>query len=129
MGSGAWQTTEGRYKSIMAVLMPCRSDRSGLGLAPYTHLADGRMQLILVKQCSRLQYLRFLASIPVTGGFICLLASRLLVSFQIAREQAVSIRGCLAHLRYTLNAALFVDNWLMAHAGMARLAAGVRATS
>ncbi|KAK9812251.1 hypothetical protein WJX73_007417 [Symbiochloris irregularis] len=62
-----WQVREGRYKSIMAVLMPCRSDRSTLGLAPYSHLADGRLQLILVRQCSRLQYLRFLASIPVSG--------------------------------------------------------------
>ena len=67
--TGAWQMRQGRFKSIMAVLMPCRSDRSEQGLAPFSHLADGRMQLILVGACSRLHYLRFLASIPVTGAF------------------------------------------------------------
>lgn len=64
----AWRTREGTFKSIMAVLMPCRSDRSAQGLAPFSHLADGRLQLILVRQCSRASYLRFLTSIPSHGA-------------------------------------------------------------
>ena len=120
-------SVEGRFQAIMAVLMPCRSDRSaqvgptwfsscfapghvsrqpgtvdvsaklsrrqlgvthaqqqvtGLlqplkaapgaqGLAPFGHLADGRLHLVLVKACSRLQFLRFLASIPSRGGRPC----------------------------------------------------------
>lgn len=58
---------QGDFKGIMAVISPCRSDRSTLGLFPYSHLSDGRLHLILVKNCSILQYLRFLASIPLTG--------------------------------------------------------------
>ena len=59
---------QGSFKSIMAVVIPCRSDQSTLGLSPYGHLADGRLHLILVRNCSVLQYLRFLASIPQTGA-------------------------------------------------------------
>ena len=64
---GVWKTIEGRFKSIMAVVIPCRSDQSTLGLSPYGHLADGRLHLILVKDCSIMDYLRFLISIPQTG--------------------------------------------------------------
>ena len=58
---------EGEFKSVMAIVTPCRSDQSSLGLAPYGHLADGLVQLVLVHKCSRLQYLRFLAAIPQAG--------------------------------------------------------------
>ena len=65
---GQWHTRAGSFKSIMAIVTPCRSDQSTLGLAPYSHLSDGRIQLVLVKECSILQYLQFLASIPQSGG-------------------------------------------------------------
>ena len=64
---GSWQHVEGEFKSVMAIVTPCRSDQSTLGLAPYGHLADGRVQLVLVHKCSVLQYLRFLAAIPQAG--------------------------------------------------------------
>jgi len=51
----------------MAVVTACRSDMSKHGLAPDAHLADGRLQLILVRDTSRFHYLRFMASIPRTG--------------------------------------------------------------
>lgn len=51
----------------MAVVMPCRSDRSDSGLAPFAHMADGSIHLIMVRKCSVAQYLRFLASIPRNG--------------------------------------------------------------
>ena len=61
---------QGDYKGIMVVVTPCRSDRSTLGLLPYSHLNDGRLHVILIRSCSVLQYLRFLASIPQTGEFL-----------------------------------------------------------
>lgn len=67
MLQGSWQHMEGEFKSVMAIVTPCRSDQSTLGLAPYGHLADGRIQLVLVHKCSVLQYLRFLAAIPQAG--------------------------------------------------------------
>ena len=50
------------------VVSPCRSDMSAHGLAPWAHLADGRLTLVLVRECSTLQYLRFLTSIPRHGA-------------------------------------------------------------
>lgn len=61
---------QGDYKGIMVVVTPCRSDRSTLGLLPYSHLNDGRLHVILIRSCSVLQYLRFLASIPQRGNSI-----------------------------------------------------------
>ena len=55
------------YKSVMVIVTPCRSDLSTKGLSPLSHLSDGRLTLALVKSCSVLQYLRFLALIPKTG--------------------------------------------------------------
>jgi len=52
----------------MVAVSPCRSDMSARGLAPWAHLADGRLTLMLVRDCSRLQYLRFLAAIPRAGA-------------------------------------------------------------
>lgn len=37
------------------------------GLAPFAHIADGCIHLIMVRKCSPVQYLRFLASIPRNG--------------------------------------------------------------
>lgn len=58
---------KGRFRSIMAIVTPCRSDLSPSGLSSGSHLADGRIRLIMVKECSQIQYLRFLASIPGNG--------------------------------------------------------------
>ena len=59
---------QGRYKSVMVVVTSCRSDMSSKGLSPHGHLCDGRLHLVLVHASSRLQYLRFLASIPRDGA-------------------------------------------------------------
>ncbi len=37
------------------------------GAAPTAHLADGRLVLVLVRRCSRLQYLRFLLLLAKGG--------------------------------------------------------------
>ncbi|KAK9903549.1 hypothetical protein WJX75_008659 [Coccomyxa subellipsoidea] len=66
-GEPAWTVVEGEFKSIMAIVTPCRSDMSAGGLARTVHLSDGRLKLVLVKRCSVLQYLRLLARIPMLG--------------------------------------------------------------
>lgn len=67
---------QGDFRSVMAIVTSCRSDLSPAGLSPHSHLADGRIRLVLVRKCSQLDYLRFLASIPKSGRRrICLLRS------------------------------------------------------
>lgn len=51
----------------MAIVTSCRSDMSPEGLSRHAQLADGRMHLVLVHQCSILQYLKFLSLIPTCG--------------------------------------------------------------
>ena len=72
---GSRQHLDGAFKSVMAIITPCRSDQSALGLSPYGHLSDGRIQMVLVHKCSVLQYLRFLAAIP-QGGESCMCCLR-----------------------------------------------------
>jgi ceramide kinase len=62
-----WVKLEGQYCSIMCVVTSCISDKSRQGLMPEAHLADGRLALVMVEGCSRLQYLRFLIQLASKG--------------------------------------------------------------
>jgi diacylglycerol kinase family enzyme len=62
-----WKTVEDDFAGVMLVIMPCRSDKSAAGVARYGHLSDGNIHLVLVRRCSRLQYLRFLLTMSSTG--------------------------------------------------------------
>jgi len=61
------KTVEGKFKGLMCVVSPCRSDKSVHGILPHAHLADGCMWLIMVRQCNHLQYLRFLVALSTSG--------------------------------------------------------------
>ncbi|KAF5838128.1 ATP-NAD kinase-like domain-containing protein [Dunaliella salina] len=62
-----WIATVGEYVSVMAVATPCRSDMTKRGIVPNGHLSDGRIYLILVSKCNRLDYLRFLIRLSSKG--------------------------------------------------------------
>ncbi|OCT87316.1 hypothetical protein XELAEV_18021014mg [Xenopus laevis] len=55
-----WTTIKGRFMAINAVSMSCACPRTPKGLSPAAHLADGSADLILVRKCSRLDFLRHL---------------------------------------------------------------------
>uniref|UniRef100_A0A8C2I6S0 Ceramide kinase n=1 Tax=Cyprinus carpio TaxID=7962 RepID=A0A8C2I6S0_CYPCA len=52
--------TGGKFLAINAASMSCACPRSPKGLSPSAHLADGTTDLILVRKCSRLDFLRHL---------------------------------------------------------------------
>ena len=62
-----WKVVEGSFAGIMLVVMPCRSQKSSKGVARYGHLSDGNIHLVMVKRCSRFQYLRFLMRLSNSG--------------------------------------------------------------
>lgn len=62
-----WVTVEDDFAGIMMVIMPCRSDKSAAGVARYGHLSDGNIHLVMVRRCSRFQYLRFLMTLSSKG--------------------------------------------------------------
>lgn len=55
-----WKTVKGKFMAVNAAVMSCACPRSPKGLSPAAHLADGTADLILVRKCSRLNFLRHL---------------------------------------------------------------------
>uniref|UniRef100_A0A8B9HGB3 Ceramide kinase C-terminal domain-containing protein n=1 Tax=Astyanax mexicanus TaxID=7994 RepID=A0A8B9HGB3_ASTMX len=55
-----WQVIRGKFLAINAACMSCACPRSPKGLSPSAHLADGTADLILVRKCSRIDFLRHL---------------------------------------------------------------------
>ncbi|XP_020600434.1 ceramide kinase-like [Orbicella faveolata] len=56
--SEGWHSIKGRFISVIGANISCACAKSPEGLSPSAHLADGCLDLILVKHTSRLQYLR-----------------------------------------------------------------------
>ncbi|XP_066579728.1 ceramide kinase [Amia ocellicauda] len=57
---GDWKEIQGTFLAINAASMSCACPRSPKGLSPAAHLADGTTDIILVRKCSRLNFLRHL---------------------------------------------------------------------
>ncbi|KAH3876609.1 hypothetical protein DPMN_000456 [Dreissena polymorpha] len=55
-----WRTVIGKFVAVNSVTMSCSCDLSPPGMSPYCHLGDGCMDLIMVSQCSRIEFLKFL---------------------------------------------------------------------
>ncbi|XP_029418249.1 ceramide kinase [Nannospalax galili] len=55
-----WQVINGKFLAINATNMSCACPRSPGGLSPAAHLGDGSSDLILIRKCSRFNFLRFL---------------------------------------------------------------------
>uniref|UniRef100_A0A8C5LAE8 Ceramide kinase n=1 Tax=Jaculus jaculus TaxID=51337 RepID=A0A8C5LAE8_JACJA len=55
-----WQVISGKFLAINATNMSCACPRSPQGLSPAAHLGDGSSDLILIRKCSRFNFLRFL---------------------------------------------------------------------
>ncbi|KAK3592499.1 hypothetical protein CHS0354_026620 [Potamilus streckersoni] len=60
--SDGWQTIRGRFCSIKCLTLSCACSLSDKGLAPNCHLGDGCSDLVLVRECSRFNFFRFLLS-------------------------------------------------------------------
>ncbi|VDK33117.1 unnamed protein product [Taenia asiatica] len=61
--TGGWRVIKGDFVAVNAFLISCRCAKSPLGPAPSAHLGDGFLDLILVRRCSRMQYLRYLVQL------------------------------------------------------------------
>ncbi|XP_026961831.1 ceramide kinase [Sagmatias obliquidens] len=55
-----WKVVCGQFLAINATNMSCACPRSPQGLSPAAHLGDGSSDLILIRKCSRFNFLRFL---------------------------------------------------------------------
>ncbi|XP_034983817.1 ceramide kinase isoform X1 [Zootoca vivipara] len=57
---GEWKVIRGKFLAINTTNISCACPRSPKGLSPAAHLADGSADLILVRKCSRFNFLRYL---------------------------------------------------------------------
>lgn len=55
-----WKVVCGKFLAINSTNMSCACPRSPRGLSPAAHLGDGSCDLILIRKCSRFNFLRFL---------------------------------------------------------------------
>lgn len=62
------ETVKGKFKAINVALMACITKDSEQGMAPSKRCDDGTFHLIMVKKCSRFQYLRYLIRTAGTGA-------------------------------------------------------------
>ncbi|KJE92602.1 ceramide kinase [Capsaspora owczarzaki ATCC 30864] len=58
-GSG-WETVAGDFVCVNAANISCMCEKAPRGISPNAHLADGCVDLILIRKCSRFSYLRHL---------------------------------------------------------------------
>lgn len=55
-----WTVLSGEFMAINAACISCACPRSPKGLSPSAHLADGTIDLILVRKCSRIDFFKHL---------------------------------------------------------------------
>ena len=55
-----WKSLKGDFVSVSLLTLPGRSEVTPQGLSKYTHLADGCMDLVVVKNSSKKDFVRHL---------------------------------------------------------------------
>ncbi|CAH1789548.1 unnamed protein product [Owenia fusiformis] len=55
-----WRSTKGSYMNVAVFTLPGLSEMAPQGLSKYTHLADGCMDLVLVRNTERKDFIRYL---------------------------------------------------------------------
>ncbi|CAM8895773.1 unnamed protein product [Rhodiola kirilowii] len=63
-----WLRSKGRFLSVGAAVISCRNQRAPDGLVADAHLADGFLDLILIKDCPHALYLWHLTQLTRKGG-------------------------------------------------------------
>ena len=51
---------KGHYLSVSILALPARGEYCPLGMSKYAHLADGTMDLILVRETKKKEFMRYL---------------------------------------------------------------------
>jgi ceramide kinase len=64
-----WETVSGQFMCVNVALLTLSCAKSPEGMAPFAHMSDGAAYLILVRNCWRAQFLRFLIRLATTSQF------------------------------------------------------------
>lgn len=63
-----WESKHGEFNAINAAILSCTSVKAPGGVSRAAHLGNGCVDLVLVRRCSRLQYLRYMLRIALNGN-------------------------------------------------------------
>ncbi|GJP60123.1 hypothetical protein CLOP_g17259 [Closterium sp. NIES-67] len=63
-----WCTVRGRFHSVGGAVISCRNEKAPDGVAAHAHLADGNLNLIMIRECSRPEYLQQLLCLAIKGA-------------------------------------------------------------
>jgi len=58
--SSEWKRVEGHFIGVSGAIISLRCPLTPMGMAPFAHLSDGHMELIVIRKASRLNHLRYL---------------------------------------------------------------------
>jgi hypothetical protein len=61
--STEWKRVEGCFIGVSGAIISLRCPLTPIGMAPFAHLSDGHMELIVIRKASRLNHLRYLLRI------------------------------------------------------------------
>lgn len=84
-----WCRSKGRYLSVGAAIISCRNGRAPDGLVSDAHLADGFLDLVLIKDCPRAHYLWY-GFVDNASSFLC---------FSLCRVTLCNMLICYLHLQ------------------------------
>ena len=93
----------GKFLAINATNMCCACPRSPSGLSPAAHLGDGSSDLILIRKCSRFNFLRFL--VRHTNQYDQVSGVLVLCPAVVSGVLAPGIPSCVAGRRAVLSSA------------------------
>lgn len=54
-----WKKVSGRFSTVIACPLTCRSQQAPQGISPWAHQANGCTDLILVRQCSKINLIKW----------------------------------------------------------------------
>ncbi|XP_063952296.1 ceramide kinase-like [Lytechinus pictus] len=66
--SSKWRHVRGHFTAINAALVSGRCSRTVTGMSPAAHLGNGCLDLVLVRKCSRFDYLRHMLKLASSGN-------------------------------------------------------------
>ncbi len=55
-----WRVVKGSFQSVSVLSTPALSELAPLGMSKYSHLSDGTLDLVLVRQCEKKDFERYL---------------------------------------------------------------------
>ena len=79
--TSGWHSITGRFISVMGAINCCANKKTPEGVAPSAHLADGCIDLVVVRHTSRVQYLHHMIRLAGRTDHVSITCRGVRISF------------------------------------------------